>query len=384
MHIEPFQLNFPEAALADLRSRLLLSRLPQPLTGDGWQEGMDSSVLKDLIKYWVSGFDWRAQESRLNALPHFMAHVGDQKLHFIHQRGVGPSPMPLIITHGWPGSFMEMQDIIAPLTDPARFGGDPADAFHIVVPSLPGYTLSSAPAKGVGPYEIAGLWAELMSELGYERFAAQGGDLGAGVSTWLGLRFPERVNGIHLNYIPGSYRPPTGEGSPAVSDEERAYLQRAAEFANTEGAYAQIQRTKPQTLAVGLNDSPAGLLAWMAEKFLTWSDSSSGQAAIDRDTLLTHVTLYWLTECIGSSFQQYVEGSKRPIALATGARIEPPLGVALFPAELPMPPRSWVERCYNVQRWSVMPAGGHFAALEQPGLLAEDIRVFFRPMRRRA
>jgi len=273
--------------------------------------------------------------------------------------------------------------IIALLADPGSHGGDPADAFHVVVPSLPGYTLSAAPQRvGVGPYEIAGLWSELMTGLGYGQFGAQGGDIGAGVSTWLGVRFPERMTGIHLNYIPGSYRPPMVEGAPPLTDEESRYLQRAADFGAAEGAYAQIQRTKPQTLAVGLNDSPAGLLAWMAEKFFTWSDPQGAQEpVIERDTLLTNAALYWFTGCIGSSFRQYVEGSKRPLVFASGERIEPPLGVAVFPAELPMPPRSWVERCYNVQRWSLMPKGGHFAALEQPELLANDIRAFFRPLR---
>lgn len=381
MQIEPFTLDFPEALLAELRSRLLLTRLPEPLVGEGWHEGMDLQVLKDLIEYWASGFDWRAQEASLNRLPHFKANVDNRTLHFVHQRGVGPAPLPLIMTHGWPGSFVEMQAILPLLTDPGSHGADPADAFHVVVPSLPGYTLSSPQPQGVGPYEIAGLWAALMSELGYEQFAAQGGDIGAGVSTWLALRFPERVTGIHLNYIPGAYQPATGEGSPPLTDEETAYLQRAAAFSNTEGAYAHLQRTKPQTLAVGLNDSPAGLLAWMAEKFMTWSDSSGGQPGIGRDTLLTNVTLYWLTGCIGSSFRQYVEGSKRPIALPPGTRVRPPLGVALFPGELPMPPQTWVQRGYDVKRWTAMPAGGHFAALEQPELLAKDIRAFFKPMR---
>jgi pimeloyl-ACP methyl ester carboxylesterase len=381
MHIEPIQLDFPDAALADLRQRLLRTRLPEAPMGEGWQEGMDLRVLKDLIKHWAADFDWRTQEAGLNRLPNYTATLGDQQLHFVHQRGIGPAPMPLIITHGWPGSFMEMRAIIALLTDPGSHGADPADAFHVVVPSLPGYTLSSAFGKGVGPYEIAGLWADLMSELGYEQFAAQGGDIGAGVTTWLGLRFAERLIGLHLNYIPGSYRPAMGEGSPPLSEEEQSFLQRAADFSHTEGAYAQIQRSKPQTLAVGLNDSPAGLLAWMAEKFMTWSDSTGGRPSIERDTLLTNVTLYWLTGCIGTSFRQYVEGSKRPIALPVGTRVEPPVAVALFPAELPMPPRSWVERGYNVKRWSLMPAGGHFAALEQPELLARDIRAFFRAMR---
>jgi pimeloyl-ACP methyl ester carboxylesterase len=291
--------------------------------------------------------------------------------------------MPLILSHGWPGSFLEMQRIIPLLADPGRHGGDPADAFHVVVPSLPGYTLSSAPShKGTGPYEIAGLWHELMAGLGYERFGAQGGDIGAAVSTWLGVRFAESLAGIHLNYVPGSYRPPLGDGAPPLTADEQAFLDRSAAFAASEGAYAQLQRTKPQTLAVGLNDSPAGLAAWMAEKFYAWSDSGGLLApVISRDTLLTNISLYWLTGCVGSSLRQYVEGSQRPLQFAAGQRVEVPLGVAVFPAELPMPPRSWLQRCFDVQHWSSQARGGHFAALEQPQLLAEDIRAFFRPLR---
>ncbi|WP_053144944.1 epoxide hydrolase family protein [Pseudomonas sp. P97.38] len=379
MHIKPFSIDIPEDALADLRHRLLNARLPEPLAGQGWTEGMDINVLRDLLAYWSTTFDWRAKEAALNRLPQFVADVDGQRVHFIHQRGVGPAPMPLILTHGWPGSFIEMQHIIALLTDPASHGGDPADAFDVVVPSLPGYTFS-APFQqpGNGPYEVARLWGELMSGLGYERFGAQGGDIGAGVSTWLGVRFPERVKGIHLNYIPASYRPPLGETEPPLTEAETAFLQHAAAFADAEGAYGHIQRTKPQSLAVGLNDSPAGLLAWMGEKILSWCDT---RPAIDHDWLLTNVTLYWLTNCIGSSFRQYVEGSKRPLAFGHEERVRPAVGVAVFPKELPMPPRSWVERCCDVKRWSVMPKGGHFAALEQPQLLAEDIRAFFRDLR---
>ncbi|AKJ96571.1 multidrug MFS transporter [Pseudomonas chlororaphis] len=379
MHIKPFSIDIPEDALADLRHRLLNARLPEPLAGQGWTEGMDINVLRDLLAYWSTTFDWRAKEAALNRLPQFVADVDGQRVHFIHQRGVGPAPMPLILTHGWPGSFTEMQHIIPLLTDPASHGGDPADAFDVVVPSLPGYTFS-APFQqpGNGPYEVARLWGELMSGLGYERFGAQGGDIGAGVSTWLGVRFPERVKGIHLNYIPASYRPPLGETEPPLTEVETAFLQHAAAFADAEGAYGHIQRTKPQSLAVGLNDSPAGLLAWMGEKILSWCDT---RPAIDHDWLLTNVTLYWLTNCIGSSFRQYVEGSKRPLAFGHEERVRPAVGVAVFPKELPMPPRSWVERCCDVKRWSVMPKGGHFAALEQPQLLAEDIRAFFRDLR---
>ncbi|MCL6702195.1 epoxide hydrolase family protein [Pseudomonas sp. T1.Ur] len=379
MFARPFVIDTPGSALVDLKDRLRNTRLPQPLAGVGWSEGMDADVLRDLLAHWSTTFDWRAQQAALNRLPQFVATLGEQEIHFVHQHGIGPNPMPLVLTHGWPGSFIEMQRIIELLTDPASHGGDPADAFDVVVPSLPGYTFS-APFKqtGCGPYEVAGLWRELMAGLGYERFGAQGGDVGAAVTSWLGLRFPERLTGIHLNYIPGAYRPPLGETDPPLSEEETAFQRRAAAFSEAEGAYAHIQRTKPQSLAVGLNDSPAGLLAWMGEKIMSWCDPS---AAVDREWLLTNVTLYWLTNCIGSSFRPYVEGSRRPLVLASGERIKPPLGVALFPKELPLPPRSWVERGYNVQRWTQMPRGGHFAALEQPELLAEDIRGFFRDLR---
>lgn len=379
MFIEPFCIDVPDSALDDLHHRLQHTRLPEPLADQGWSEGMDMDVLRELLAYWSTSFDWRAREAELNRLPQFVARIGEQRIHFVHQRGVGPDPMPLVLTHGWPGSFIEMQRIIPLLTDPASHGGDPADAFDVVVPSLPGYTFSAPFSQtGMGPYEIAGLWQQLMAGLGYERFAAQGGDIGAGVSTWLGVRFPERLTGIHLNYIPGSYRPPLGEIEPPQTEEEKAFLQRAAAFGDAEGAYAHLQRTKPQSLAVGLNDSPAGLLAWMGEKILSWCDT---RPAIDRDWLLTNVTLYWLTNCIGSSFRQYVEGSRRPLQFDSKQRLKPPVGVALFPKELPMPPRSWVERCCNVERWTLMPRGGHFAALEQPELLTQDIRAFFRSQR---
>ena len=307
MFARPFVIDTPESMLADLKDRLRKTRLPQPLASVGWSEGMDADVLRDLITHWSTTFDWRAQEAALNRLPQFLATLGEQEIHFVHQRGIGPNPMPLVLTHGWPGSFIEMQRIIELLTDPASHGGDPADAFDVVVPSLPGYTFS-APFKqtGCGPYEVAGLWRELMAGLGYEQFGAQGGDVGAAVTSWLGLRFPERLTGIHLNYIPGAYRPPLGETDPPLTEEETAFQQRAAAFSEAEGAYAHIQRTKPQSLAVGLNDSPAGLLAWMGEKILSWCDPS---APIDRGWLLTNVTLYWLTNCIGSSFRPYVEGS---------------------------------------------------------------------------
>ncbi len=383
MLIEPFTLDFPQSALDDLRQRLARTRLPGTLPGQGWTEGMDLGVLADLLAYWADGFDWPAQQASLNRLPHAMATIAGQPVHFVHQPGTGPAPLPLVLSHGWPGSFVEMQRIIPLLADPGGHGGDPADAFHVVVPSLPGYTLSPAPAQqGTGPYEIAGLWRELMAGLGYHRFGAQGGDIGAGISTWLGLRFPQQLVGVHLNYVPGAYRPPLGAGQLPLTGAEQDFLDRGAAFAASEGAYAQVHRTKPQTLAVGLNDSPAGLAAWLAEKFYAWSDSGGLlEPVISRDALLSNITLYWLTGCIGASLRQYVEGSRRPLQFVPGQRMEVPLGVAVFPGELPMPPRSWLERCFDVRHWSVQSKGGHFAALEQPQALAEDIRAFFRPLR---
>lgn len=383
MQIRPFSIAIDDAALSDLQQRLGATRWRDGVAGAGWQEGTDSDFLQRLVQHWQTRFDWRAQESRLNRLAQFIAEVDGQSIHFVHQRGVGPAPMPLLLTHGWPGSFVEMQAIIPLLSDPASHGGDARDAFDVVVPSLPGYGFSAAPRHaGTGPFEVAGLWAQLMTGLGYERFGAQGGDWGAGVSTWLAWRYPQRVSGLHLNFIPGSYRPPLGEGQAPVSAEEQGFLDRVADWSQREGAYAQIQGTKPQSLAVGLNDSPAGLAAWISEKFHGWTDCAGVvQSAVSLDELLTNISLYWFTGSIGSSFRLYLESRRRPLHFQPGERVLPPLGVARFPAELPMPPRSWVQRVYDVQRWSEMPAGGHFAALEQPQALAEEIRAFFRPLR---
>jgi pimeloyl-ACP methyl ester carboxylesterase len=374
MHIDPFRIAIPDADLADLQARLARTRLAPALEAQGWSEGIDPGHLARLLAHWQHGFDWRAVEARLNRLPQYRARIDQHTIHFVHQPGTGPAPLPLVITHGWPGSFIEMEAIIALLADPGAHGADPADAFHVVAPSLPGYGFSPAPARnGTGPFEVAGLWKALMEGLGYPRFGAQGGDIGAGVSAWLGQRFPEQLIGMHLNFLPGSYRPPQLEERPPTP-KEQDYLNRIKQFQDQEGAYAHQQSTKPYTLAVGLHDSPAGLAAWIGEKFHAWTDQD-----VDLDTLLANISLYWFTGTIGSSFRMYVEGRARP--MAPQAAIEPPLGVALFPHEIAMPPRSWAERCFDVRRWTEMPAGGHFAALEQPQLLAEEIRAFFRPLR---
>ncbi|MDB6145138.1 MAG: multidrug transporter [Pseudomonas sp.] len=383
MNIEPFTLFVSDAALSDLQQRLANTRWIDTLPDSQWREGCDAEFLKRAVDYWRDGFDWRAQEARLNGLDQYRADIDGQLVHFLHQRGTGPAPMPLILTHGWPGSFVEMAAVIPMLADPGSYGADPQDAFDVVVPSLPGYGFSPAPTlPGTGPQEVADLWAKLMSGLGYSRFGAQGGDWGAGVSTWLAFRHPERVTGLHLNFIPGSYRPPLTDAEPPITAKEQAFLKTAANWADTEGAYGRIQGTKPQTLAFALNDSPAGLAAWILEKFHGWSGFQDDlEQGFGLDELLTNLSVYWFTGTIGSSFRLYLESRKRPLHFACGQRVLPPLGVAQFPHELPMPPRAWVERCFNVQRWSHMPRGGHFAAMEQPEDLAKEIRAFFRPLR---
>jgi len=381
MDIRPYRISIHDERVDDLRQRLRLTRWPVALDADSWEDGTSLAFLQELHAYWKDHFDWRAQEARLNALPHFIAEIDDLSIHFIHQSGNGPSPLPLVITHGWPGSFFEMEKIIPMLADPGAYGADPADAFHVVVPSLPGYGFSQAPGStGIGPYEISGLWLKLMQSLGYENFCLQGGDIGAAVSSWLAYRFPENTTALHLNYIPGSFRPPLGAGQLPISTEEQAFLDRAAQWADKEGAYAHMHGTKPQTLAYALTDSPIGLAAWIGEKFSAWSDGDI-RTTFSLDALLTEISIYWFSGTLHSSLRLYKESRNRPMHFKANERILPPLGLAHFAKELPLPPRSWVERVYNVRRWSELPNGGHFAAMEQPELLAEDIRAYFRPFR---
>jgi len=380
----PFVIDVPQAALGDLHRRLAAARWPGSIDDGGWDDGASLAFMRRLIAHWRNGFDWRAQERRLNRMPQFLATIEGQDVHFVHRRGVGPSPMPIVLTHGWPGSFVEMEHLIPMLADPGAHGGDPADAFHVVVPSLPGYGFSPAPTKpGTGSREIAGLWRQLMAELGYDRFAAQGGDIGAGVSTWLARLFPHNLLGIHLNFVPGSYRPHLGIDAPPVTPEEQAFLDRVARWSAQEGAYSALHATKPQTLAFSLADSPVGLAAWIAEKFRSWSDCGGDlESVISLDSLLSDICLYWFGDGITGSLRLYKENRLQPLAFAPGERVTPPLGVAVFPREIAMPPRSWVERVFDVRRWTEMPAGGHFAALEKPDLLAAELRGFFRPLRK--
>lgn len=383
MNQREFKINIPDESIDDLARRLRATRWPAAMDAGNWDDGASLTFMRRLVEHWSNRFDWRAQEARLNRLPQYMGTVDGQDLHFIHQTGNGPSPMPLVLTHGWPGSFTEMERVIPLLADPGAHGGDPADAFHIVVPSLPGFGFSAPPASpGVSAFKIAEWWLKLMRELGYERFAAQGGDIGAGVSTWLARRFPDKVIGLHLNYIPGSYRPPLGAGQPPVTAQEQAYLETVAAWSSAEGAYAAEQATKPQTLAYAMTDSPVGLAAWIVEKFRAWSDCDGDiERVFTMDELLTDVSIYWFGQMLDASFRIYKENRLHPLTFDASERVATPLGVAVFPRELPTPPRSWVERVFNVQSWTTMPRGGHFAALEQPQRLVEDIRAFFRPLR---
>jgi pimeloyl-ACP methyl ester carboxylesterase len=384
MRIERFEARARQTQLDDLLARLERTCWPRELVRLEGEAGVDPAELRDLAEYWGSGFDWRAAEERLNRFPQFRADLAGRGVHFIHERGRGPRPLPLILTHGWPGSVFEMLELIPRLSDPERFGAGPEDAFHVVVPSLPGYGFSDPPGESdAHPGWIARRWLELMDALEYDRFGAQGGDWGASVATRLALAAPERVVGIHLNYLPGSYQPPPGPGTAPLSDAESHFLSACDRWAETDGAYAHVQRTRPDTLAVALADSPAGLAAWIAEKLWSWSGrDAGGNSVLSRDDVLANITLYWLTGTIGSSMRLYHQASRHPIHLAPGQRIRVPTGMALFPEETPAnPPREWVERGYDVARWTPMPRGGHFAAWEEPDLLAEEIRGFFRPLR---
>jgi pimeloyl-ACP methyl ester carboxylesterase len=385
--VRPYATRIPDAAILDLRERLARTRWPDEYADDHWNLGTDKTYLRSLCDYWATQYDWRAQEARLNEVPQFVATVDNQDLHFLHARGASPKAMPLVLIHGWPGSFVEMMRIIPMLTDPEGFGGDANDAFEVIVPSLPGFGLSGRPTRpGMSPSAIADVLARLMAGLGHERFGAQGGDIGSSVSVWLARNHPERVRGLHLNMLPGSLRPANADLSATpLSTAEQAFVAAGARFAEQEGGYSHIQRTKPQTLGYGLNDSPVGLAAWIVEKFRSWSDCGGDiETAISRDDLLTNISLYWFTQTITSSMRLYRESQAAPLAFHSGERIAAPLGFASFPKDLVMPPRAWAERFFNIAQWTDMPRGGHFAALEQPELLARDIRDFFRPLRQGA
>jgi len=378
-----YVLRVGDEAIADLRRRLAATRLPDQAPGAPWAYGADVGYLAGLLDYWRDGFDWRAQEARLNAFPNYKAPLQGIDLHFLHVPGKGPNPRPLLLLHGWPGSVFEFLDIVPRLTDPARFGGDPADAFTVVAPSLPGYGLSFRPGQPrFGVEQMADCVAALMTDvLGYRRFGAQGGDWGGFIVSRLGHAYADRLSGIHLNML-AVRRDPAMVANPTA--EERSYLADMVVWLKEETGYQWIQGTKPQTLAFALTDSPAGLCAWIAEKFRAWSDCGGDPAgAVGRDGLLANISLYWFTGAIGSSFWPYYARMHGPWPIPEGGTVGVPTGYAQFPHEMLKPPRSMAERVYtDIRRWSVMPRGGHFAAMEQPDLLAEEIRALFRDLPR--
>jgi pimeloyl-ACP methyl ester carboxylesterase len=377
--IRPFQIDIPQAALDDLRDRLARTRWPDQLPGAGWEAGVPLGYLKDLAGYWATGYDWRAAEAQLNEFPQFTTIIDGQNVHFLHVRSAEPGALPLIITHGWPGSVAEFVNIIGPLTDPASHGGDPADAFHVVAPSLPGFGFSGPvhhPGWGTG--RVARAWAELMNRLGYHRYGAQGGDTGAIVSPELGRIDPGHVIGVHVNNL-GTF--PSGDPAELAglteSDQERLTLM--DRWGREMSGYAIVQSTRPQTLSYALTDSPAGQLAWIVEKFKEWTDPAAAlpEDAIDRDLILTDVSVYWLTATAGSSARIYYEDT------ATWGKAKQrssvPTGVAVFPMDITIRPLA--ERDHNVVHWAEFGRGGHFAAMEAPDLLVGDVREFFRQFR---
>lgn len=378
---DPFTIDISDEILEDLNQRLALTRWPDEIPRTNWLYGTDLTYLKELIAYWHTGYDWRTEERLLNRFAHYRVPMGEIDLHYIHQPGVGPDPLPLLISHGWPGSIAEFTKIIEPLTDPARFGGHPRDAFTVVAPSSPGYGFSHAPCKGrLGIEEIADLFAELMTGvLGYKRFAAHGGDWGSFVTARLGYAHLDKLAGIHLTMLPVAPHP----GDRAhLSKAEKVFLKEAEIFQREGSGYQWIQGTKPQTLAYGLSDSPVGLAAWIVEKFHSWSDCDGHiETRFTKDELLTNIMIYWVTNTINSSFYLYHRLRHRPWRLAPGEKITVPTAVASFPGEILRPPRQWAERIFNINRWTAMPSGGHFAALEEPDRLVEDIRAFFLNLR---
>jgi microsomal epoxide hydrolase len=373
--IEPFEIRVDDAVLDDLRARLARTRFADAIDETGWEAGVPVAYLRGLVDYWREGYDWRAEEAALNALDHFTTRIDGQSIHFVHARSGHAGARPLLLVHGWPGSVVEFLDVLPRLVDPAAHGGDAADAFHVVAPSLPGYAFSEPTrTPGWDVQRIAVVFAELMRRLGHDRYVAAGGDWGAQVVTRLAALDPDHCAALHLT-MPVASRP---EEPVELSDADRADLAAMQRFQRDESGYAVEQGTKPETLGAALNDSPAGLLAWIVEKFRTWSDGDDEpERAMDRDRVLTNVMLYWVTGTITSSMRLYRETR---LSDAVQQPVTVPTAVARFPKEVVRFPRAWVERMYHVVRWVDMPRGGHFAAMEQPELFVDDLRAFVRTL----
>jgi pimeloyl-ACP methyl ester carboxylesterase len=370
--------------LADLRERLARTRFAPAMSGPEWTHGTPPGYLAELVEYWRTEFDWGAAEQRLNELPQFLAEVNGTTLHFVHAKGVGPRPLPLLFSHGWPGSFFEVHKIIGPLTDPAAHGGDLADAFDVIAPSIPGYGFSPHPGTpGMSPKAVATLFSALVTEvLGYSRYGAQGGDWGGQIVTSIARDHGENVAGIHLNLIGAT--PVLDKNSPPLTPAEEAFRASVQHFVSEQGGYAQVMSSEPATVAAGLSDSPVGLAAWVVDKFRAWSDCGGDvESVFSKDELLTNITLYWLTNSIGASARLYYEASRASglFGVFDPGHVDIPTGYASFPKDNVTPPEEWLRRCYNLIRFTEFDRGGHFAALEAPEALVTEIREFFRPLR---
>ena len=373
--ISDYTCQVSQSAIDDLKSRIRNTRWTDEIEHSGWQYGACLSYMKELAEYWLNGFDWRKVEKEINQYPNYIADIDGTKIHFIHIKGKGKKSMPLIITHGWPGSFLELMKLITPLTTNPKF------SFDLIIPSIPGFGFSQkVTMPGCNLWFIGDLWSKLTRELGYDKVLAQGGDFGAGVSTAFALKHPDQLLGLHLNYIPGSYIPylPANE---KFSEEELLSRKDVDDWYINEGAYIHQQKTKPLTLAYGLNDSPVGLLAWIVEKMYGWSECNGNiESVFTKDELLANVSLYWFTETIHSSIRLYNENSKVPLHFSKNDFVHTPVGIARFHKEEPFPARKFIERGYNIQHWTDFPKGGHFAAMEQPALLANDIMQFAKTL----
>lgn len=382
--VVPFRIDVPDADLTDLAERLTRTRWPEAETVDDWSQGVPLAYLRDVCQYWADGYDWRATEARLNLLPQFRTVIDGLAIHFLHVRSPHPGALPLVLTHGWPGSIIEFLEVIAPLTDPVTHGGDAADAFHVVCPSLPGYGFSDKPARrGWTVERIAGAWVQLMARLGYQRYGAQGGDWGTTITTHVGLQDPGHVAGIHL--VPPLAPPdPTTFGD--LTQAERATLADLERGREWEDGYSLQQSTRPQTIGYGLVDSPALLCAWIIEKFRSWTDSDGDpENAISLDALLDNLMLYWLPATGASAARLYWESFRqvqRTFSREAPDIVAVPTGCSIFPRENPRPSRRWAQKRFiDIRHWRELDAGGHFAAFEQPGLFVDEVRTFFRQVR---
>ena len=387
MKYEPFTINVSDVALADLDERLKRTRLAPDFANEDWSYGTNSSYLQELLEHWSTDYDWRAHEAAINRFANYKTTIEDIPIHFIYERGKGPNPVPLVLSHGWPWTFWDWHKLIGPLTDPAAYGGDPADSFDVVIPSLPGFGFSTPlVTPEINFWRTADLWVTLMRDvLGYDKFAAGGGDWGALLTAQLGHKYAQHLVGVYMHLMaPLDLFNGTLPEEKLYGPGEEGWWQRNQDFFGAESGYSAIQSTKPQTLALALNDSPAGLCAWILEKRRTWSDCDGDvEQRFSKDELLTTMSIYWFTQSFGTSARYYYECVHNPWRPSHDRMpvVEAPTGIGVFLEEVIMFPRQWAQEYYNLQHWQIMESGGHFAPMEEPQRLTEDMRLFFRTLR---